>query len=165
MQITIVISTFLDIVLRRRTKVRRFGKDDIQSAFESGPFGVDGNPIAGLRAIYAETTGKGEKVIVGYVNVNQLADVGELRLFSLDSAGLLSTFIWIKNDGTIQLGGAIDNAVKFSPLNSSLGQLVNNLNAELVKIQTAITGLGGTYARGTLTLDISAAKINQIKTP
>ena len=38
------------------------------------------------------------------------------------------------------------------------------INAELAKISTAISSLGGSYTVTPLTLDISAAKINEIKT-
>src|SRR5690606_8847873 len=95
---------------------------------------------------------------------DQLAAIGELRLYATDGNGQLQTFVWLKNDGTIELGGNTDNAVRYLPLNTALQGQVTDINAELVKIQTAITGLGGAYAHTPVSIDISGAKIEEIKT-
>lgn len=164
MNITTVISTAFDTVKRRITKVRRRGKDDVQTAIEIAPYGCDSNPIAGMRAIYSPTEDKGKKVIIGYINKDQLAEVGEHRLYSTDSNGVLKFFIWLKNDGTLEIGGNSDNAVRYSPLNTGLQQFKSDIQAQLALIATGIAAGGGSYTPGTLTLDISNSKIQQIKT-
>jgi hypothetical protein len=50
-------------------------------------------------------------------------------------------------------------------LNTAHTQLQTLINAELAKIATAILGVGGSYAPTPLNVSITAAKINQIKTP
>lgn len=115
-------------------------------------------------AIYAETGTKGNEVIIGYINKNQIADVGEFRTFSTDADGAVKFYIHQKNDGTCLLGGDADNAVRYQKLDDGLQQFKNLITAELVKIQTGITGVGGAYSPGTLTVDISQSKINEIKT-
>jgi hypothetical protein len=40
----------------------------------------------------------------------------------------------------------------------------NDINTELSKIQAAIAGLGGAYARLTVSVDISASKVDEVKT-
>lgn len=163
--ITRTISTSFDKVTRRIVKVLRFGKTDVKTAIETAPYGIDSNPIAGMRAIYCETDQKGKNVICGYINENQLADTGECRLYSTDDQGNLKTFVWLKKDGTMQIGGSNDNAVRFSPLKTATDKLATDIQAELVKIAAGIVAGGGTYTPGTISIDISNAKINEVETP
>ena len=164
MNLTRVISTAFDSVLRRIVKVRRYGKDDTQTAIEGSPYGTDSNPIAGMIAIYAPTSDKGKKVIIGYVNISQLAAVGEHRIFSTDTDGELKFYVWLKNDGTCQMGGTAHNLVRYTPLNQGLQDLKTALQAELFAIAAGIATGGGSYTPGTLTVDIAGSKIDEIKT-
>jgi len=164
MNITKVISTSFDIVKRRITKVLKHGKDNVVTGLECAPYGIDSNPIADMRAIYSITEDTGRKVIIGYININQLAGVGETRIYSTDSNGVLKSFIWLKNDGTYQFGGTADNAVRYAPLNTGLQQLVTALQSELALIAAGIATGGGSYTPGTLNLNITGSKINEIKT-
>lgn len=163
--LTKIISTEFDNLKRLVAKFRRFGLSDVQTSIEAGPYGMDSNPIADMIAVYAPTSQVGETVIVGYINKNRLAEIGENRLFSTDAQGNLKTFLWLKNDGTIQLGGTADNVVRFAPLNNELQDLASFINGELQSIAAGITSAGGSYTPGTLQIDISDAKVEQIKTP
>lgn len=163
MFITKFISAELDSVGRRIAKVLRFGKHDTQTGFQSTPYGIDSNPIKGMRAIYSTTAQKGKTVIVGYINVDQLADPGELRLFSTDTNGELKFSIWLKADGTCEVGGNSDNLVRYIPLDQGLQNFKTEIQQELVKIATGIASAGGSYTPGTLSVDISASKIDEIK--
>lgn len=156
-------STF-NSVKNRILKVLRMGKNDVQTSFEAAPYGVDSNPIKDMEAIYGKTTKAGKTVILGYINKNQLAAVGENRIYSTDSNGNLKFYVWLKNDGTCELGGDADNGVRYSPLNSELTAFKNALQAELTLIQAGIASAGGSYSPSTLSLDISQAKIDEIKT-
>lgn len=146
----------------RILKVDQWGAKTVQ---EISSFGDDGNPVANMTAVYADTAESGEPVIIGYINENQLAGVGEKRIYSLKSDGTLSTFIWLKDDGTMQLGGIVDNAVRHAALDVALQAQVVKINAELVKIATGIAGAGGAYTPAPISIDTSAAKIDEIKTP
>lgn len=159
-----IISTELDNLARRLVKFLRFGRDDVQTSLQAGPYGTDSNPIKDMVAIYSETQEKGKTIIVGYINRNQMADAGENRIFSTDSSGNVKTFIWLKNDGTMLVGGDTDNMVRYIPLDSGLQALKDLIQTELTKIATGIAGAGGSYTPGTLSVDISGAKINEIKT-
>jgi hypothetical protein len=161
--IATVKSTFIQDSYRM-VKVVRFGKDDVQEVSECSPFGVDANPIANMGAVYAETIDDSEPVIVGYINKEQLASPGEIRLFSTDSDGNLKTYLWLKANGDTLLGGDADNAVRYSKLNEGLTTFTNFLNEQLVLISTGIATGGGSYTPGTASIDISQSKIEEIKT-
>lgn len=142
-------------------KVLQFGA---KTADECAPFGEDSNPLKDMTAVFAETSSGGEPVIIGYFNKNQLAEIGEKRMYSLKQDGSVSSFIWLKNDGTIQLNGTNDNAVRFKPLKNALTQTDTSINTELSKIALAISSLGGSYTPGQVQTDISGAKIDDLKT-
>lgn len=145
---------------KRLLKVIQFGA---KTAKESMPFGYDGNPIPELTAIYAATSNASEKVIIGYINKNQLAATGEVRLYSLDANGAVSAFMWLHNDGNLELNGDDYTAVRYSMLNTGLQQEVLKINAELTKIAAAITVAGGSYVPEFITLDISGAESPTVK--
>ena len=145
---------------QRILKVMQYGP---KTANECGPFGLDSSPLPEYTAIYSETANAGESLIIGYIQKNQIAQQGEARLFSLDSKGLLKAEIFCKADGTIILNGGGFNAVRYENLNSELQQLKTDMNTELLKVQTAITTLGGTYANVPLNLDLITAKSDTIK--
>lgn len=158
-----MISTFVQET-KRKVKVYLTGLINVQSAHQVSPYGVDSNPIADMKAIYGQTEVNGRPVIIGYINKNVLADEGEIRLFSTDSAGALKMYVWLTNDGLLELGGDSHNLVRYTPLNSGLQDLKTAINAELTKIQTAISGLGGAYSKSDVSVDISSSKIEEIKT-
>lgn len=134
-----------------------------KTASDCSPFGVDANPIKGMTAIHATSSNDAESVIIGYIDNNKKALSGEIRLYSKDANGQEKTFLWIKNDGTLQLNGTDYTSVRFEPLKTGLDNSVNLLNIELTKIQTAIQTLGGTYTKADVTLNINNAKSENVK--
>jgi len=151
---------------RRILKILRLGKEDIQTSYESSPFGIDSNPTKDMIAIQMETAERGKTVIVGYINVNQIADVGELRLYSTNSQGVEQGYLYLKNDGNLELNGNVDNAMKFIPMNTALQNQVLLINAELVKIAAGLNAIvPGSYVPTPITLDITGAKVDTVKLP
>ncbi|MBB6236481.1 hypothetical protein HDC90_001093 [Pedobacter sp. AK013] len=146
---------------RRILKVIEYGP---KTADECAPFGDDSNPLANMTAVLMETDVIGEPVVVGYLNTNQLAASGEKRIYSLKPDGSVSFYAWLKNDGTMHLGGYTHNLVRYAPLNTSINNQNTEINAELTKIAAAITLLGGAYSVSPVSIDISGSKINEIKT-
>lgn len=145
---------------KRILKVEQFGVKTVD--LEVSSFGDDGNPIENMTAIYADTSENGEPVIIGYVNENQLANVGEKRIYSLNINGGLSTYIWLRNNGNIEIGGTSHNAVRYAPLNTGIQSQTTGINAELAKISTAIGLLGGTYVVAPVTADISGSEVSDV---
>jgi hypothetical protein len=146
---------------KRILKVQQYG---VKTALEISPFGDDSNPIKGMAAVYAETAESGESIIIGYINENQIAAAGEKRLYSLDATGAVSFYMHFKNNGTAEIGGTANNLVRYTPLNAALQQQVIDINAQLAAIAAGIASAGGTYTPTPLTLDVSGAKIEEIKT-
>lgn len=164
MNLVKVLSTTVDSLQRRVVKALRMGKEDVQTSFDISSYGIDSNPIAGMIAVY-EMTSSGQTVIVGYINKNKLAGVGELRLYSTDANGTEKFFAWFKNDGTMQLGGTAHNLVRFTPLQTGLQNQDTAINTELTKIAAAINAIvPGSYIPTPISTNISSAKINEIKT-
>ncbi len=145
---------------RRILTVTQFGAKTSQ---ESSPFGDDSNPLQGMTAVFAETTEIGEPVIIGYINENQLAAVGEKRLYSLDENGNESTFVWLKNNGNLELNGNTFSAVRFQNLQVSLQNSDTAINVELNKIAAAITTLGGTYVPVVIQTNIDNSESENVK--
>lgn len=164
MNLVKVISSSIDDMQRRIVKFLRFGKSDVQTSVEVSAYGIDSNPIKDMVAVYAETGEKGKTVIVGYINKNQMAAVGETRLFSTNSLGVQQTYVWLKANGDIEVGGNTDNIVKYTPLNTAMTTLAATLNAQLVAIAAGIAAGGGSYSPATITIDISSAKVDKVKT-
>lgn len=165
-------STYFDDVKRRIIKILRYGKEDAQTPMEISPFGIDGGPLKDMIALYAATDDK-KPFIVGYINKNQLADVGELRLFSTDADGGLKTYVWLRNNGTIEMMGDDDNMVRYSELEKGFNKLRDDLNNHIQNFNTHVhIGVtSGTSSSGTpsaidtpSSATITASKINEIKT-
>lgn len=168
MQVTKTINTLLDNLGRTMVKVYKYGISDVQTPKQVSPFGLDSNPIKDMVAIYSKTDDAGTNIIIGYFNKNQLSQVGENRLYSTDENGNLKTFIWLKNDGKIQLGGTDNNLVLHAALNDALNKalvgLVPQIQQQLALIATGIAAGGGSYTPGTLTCNLDAAKTLNITT-
>ncbi|HET8827765.1 MAG TPA: hypothetical protein VFM79_00415 [Pelobium sp.] len=146
---------------KRILKLLQFGA---KTAKVAAPFGDDSNPVKDMTAIFAETSEKGEAVVIGYINTDMVAKVGEKRIFSLKENGTPSTFIWLKNDATMEIGGSADHAVRFTPLSAGITAKDTQINANLALIAAAITTLGGSYTPTPVSTNIEGAKIQEIKT-
>jgi hypothetical protein len=151
----------------RQIKAALFSPDDARQAQEVAPSGYDAAPVAGVVALYIQTSKATQPVFAGYINANQLAKPGDVRIFATDADGNEVSRIW-QSGGKIEIGGTGDfgsnsnHLTQFESLNTELQNEVNQINAQLALIQTAITGLGGTYAKVDVTLDISTAKTTKL---
>lgn len=151
-----VISAILDSASRRIVKVRVLGSDT-QTGLEALPYGTDSNPIKDMVAVYAPTLQKGKTVVIGYINKNQLAAIGEHRIYSTDEQGNLKFSIWLKNDGTCEIGGTVGHLTRFEQLEIGFNKFVLDFNNH-VHSGNGVPPLVPTTA------EISTAKINELKT-
>jgi len=139
-------------------KILRFGKNDIQTADNVQPFGVDSKPVMDLQAVHSTTQNDEKSVILGYIQKSEKTESGEIRIYSTDKNNSEKFYIILKKNGTAEIGGSTDFMVRYNALNSGLQAFVNTLNANLA---TAFTSVGGTWDPATL--DISNSKINEVK--
>lgn len=165
-------ATLLDPIGRRIAKFVRLGAEDVQTAPQVAPFGDDGNPPEGMKAIYAPSQQKGKPVILGYINKGLLAEAGEKRIFSMDENGEVATYIWLKKDGTIELGGSTDFIVRFNDLKSGFDELKTDFNNLVTKFNAHMHPTAGNGPPSTPTnapaassnASIDDSKISGIKT-
>lgn len=146
-------------------KVEQLG---IKTADFATSFGDDSVAPKNWTGVYCDTLNDGDKVIVGWININQLSKVkaGEKRIYSLKEDGKTQSIdIYLRDDEKIEIGGDQDNLVKYSKLNQSLQNQVNSVNTELQKIVAAISALGGSYVIQPISLDISESKIDELLCP
>ena len=153
------------IIEKGRRLIKSFVRSqrDVQTSYQVAPWGDDSQPVKNARACHAATMAE-DTLILGVINTDQKASEGERRIFATDADGNTVVDIWLRNDGTIEMAGRGDNLVKYIPLNQALATYNSAINAELVKIQTAILGLGGAYAYQALTIDVTGAKVDNLKT-
>lgn len=177
-----VISTKFDKFKRLVVKILRRGaiidgKGDLLEPIEAGPFGMDSNPVEGKIALFIKSETYGKFYVVGYLNTERKAAVGENRLFSTDENGTLAAFVWIKNDGTIQLNGAEKHLARFEELKTGFDSLRTDFNALVTKFNAHVhpvpgvtPGVGATTSSVTATpgnpstASIDSSKANNIKT-
>lgn len=168
MRVGATLSTSIDSTFRRLCKFLGMGKDDTQECLIAAPAGIDSNPIKDLRAIY--DTAIDQNIVIGFINKNQVADAGEIRLFSVDGDGALKIFLWVKNDGTIEFGGNTGNLTRFQELETGFNQLKSDFNALVTVFNAHIhaTPSGASSPTATpatsSTASIANAKINELKT-
>jgi hypothetical protein len=169
------LSAKIDSKARRLVKSLVLGKRDVQLSYEASPFGVDGKPVADMRAVHVRTGVKGETAIIGYINLNQKAKDGELVLYSTkaDDGSSEQAYMHLKNDGDLELNGDQDHLVRFSELKSAYDELRGDLN-EMVSTWNTFAdeyspGQGGSPPNASKAPKSSAsvdpAKVDTVKTP
>ena len=161
----ITFSKVRDFVIENGKRILKVQEYGVKTAKVASNYGDDSQPLKNMTAIYSPTAVNSEPVIIGYINTNQVAKEGEKRIFSQSPDGSISFAIHLKTNGTCEIGGNVDNAVRYQALSTALAASDGFLNIELGKIATAIGSLGGTYAVDPVNTDISSSKINEIKTP
>lgn len=161
---------------KRVVKILRYGRSDVRTAVQVGLPGIDSAPIENLIAVYSKTGKEGSQIILGYINKKAIAESGEIRFYSQDDDGNEQTYIFVKKDGTIELGGDSDNAVRFSELESGFNELKSDYNDLVSKFNQHIHTNGAGPTAGPqdpsqipiiippTTADISDSKIENVKT-
>ena len=146
---------------KRILKVLQFGA---KTAKESYPFGFDSSPLENWTAIYAETTNKGEAVIIGYINKNQIAELGGSRMYSLDSTGNLKAYAYARASGILELNGNQYTSVRYENLLQAINSQNALINAELVKIATGLNAIvPGSYIHAPVSTNLTSSQSPTVK--
>lgn len=123
-----------------------FGRNDVQESLQVSPFGLDSKPIKDTIGVRSNTSELGTTIVLGYITNNRVAKDGEIRLYSSDSTGGELCYVYLTNDGNLELNGNDDNAVRFSELKAGFDALKADLNSLItaynshIHITTATVG-------------------------
>ena len=164
---------------RNLIKVLRLGSNDVQTPIQVANFGIDSAPFKNMVAIHSSTGIEGESIVIGYIKEDAIAEVGETHLYSTDTDGVDSFRVKLLTDGTCEIGGNTDNAVRFSELETAYEDLQGTVNDLIdsynTHIHTTTATVGPSAVLGAIapttsqeipnTGDISGAKIEEIKVP
>jgi len=167
----------------RKLKFRRFGRDDIMTAYLATAFGEDYIPSQ-AKVVQIGTTNSNENVIICTVTkADDTLKVGEKVIYSTDKDGNKKTRIYLRNDGTIEVKSDTvvfqdgeDFSVRYSKLESEFNELKGKLNGMIqawnafatayVPGSPSVTGLPPTASTATQSeADITLTKVETIKVP
>ena len=152
------------------------GGGRITTAENFSPAGDDSFPLLTDIPFIVSAPGTGRFVVLGYldpVNAGQALE-GERRFIARDSSGAPVSFVWLRNDGSLELNGADDYAVRYTPLAEQIHQLRDDLNEfigvfKLHKHSTAAVGapsIPDNAATATdSTIDISGSSVGTVRLP
>ena len=157
------------------------GGGRITTAENFSPAGDDSFPLLTDIPFIVPAPGTGRFVVLGYldpINEGQALE-GERRFIARDSSGAPVSFVWLRNDGSLELNGAGDYAVRYTPLEEQVHQLRDDLNAfiqaYLAHIHTTTATIGSSGTPGVISptastvgessIDISPAKVDMVKLP
>jgi len=146
---------------KRILKVFQFGA---KTAKESSPFGFDSSAPENWTAIFGETSNKGESVIIGYINKNQLAEVGSSRIYAIGSSGEVVGYVHSRASGVLELNGSEFSGVRFQPLKSAIDAKDIQVAGELAKIALVLNSLvPGSYTPGPITTNLTSTESQTVK--
>lgn len=132
--------------------------DDVKSVELLSSSGDDNNPATGCRVFVTDADTDGSYKIATAItdDLTPEVDPGEREIYSTDNPVTVK-LARIKLDklGNIELNGNADNAVSWTDLNTALQNMLTALNADIVVA-------GGA---GSTTLDLSVAKVDEVKLP
>jgi hypothetical protein len=148
-----------------RVKGQRFAGDTLLADLYA-PSGDDSPPLPDDIVFFSRDSTTGGLVYLGAIDQNNPTEAapGEKRLYARTPAGAIATELWLKGDGTIEIAGSSDFAVRFDALQAALTALEIQL---LAHIHPGVaTGSGSTGTSATIfDADISAAKVDEVKLP
>lgn len=140
-----------------------------------GMHGFIGKPVAGTKGIRIRI-GSIDIIIAAYNYGVSLPDSpGESKVYSTDVDGNEKATLKMKADGIAELNGDADNAVSFADLQAALNSFKTSIDMAIASGITGHTHSGVTTGPGVsgpgagaatpVAIDISAAKVNEVKLP
>jgi len=142
-----------DVVL---LQVRLRDAKDIQTIELMNPAGDDSIPVNGSKVAILQVSSSYKIAIAQNDNITPIVGAGEKMIYS-QAGDVIKAFTKWLDTGIIEINGNNDFAVRFNALQSAINTFIGLLNTALS------TKLDGGGAAGTLTLDISSAKVDEVK--
>lgn len=103
------------------------------TAEEYGPYGMDSRAPEDNAVLYDNTERDGDEVIIGVLNKDRKAEIGEVRLFCTDENGAFKFNVWLRADGTLFIGDS-DQPSSFT----NFAVKYNEALAEINKLKTTV---------------------------
>ncbi len=100
------------------------------------PYGTDARPVKDTTVIYSTTERDGDEAIMGCLNKNLKAEIGEHRLFCTDEQGAFKFSIWLRANGEVLIG---DSEIPAEYTNFAV--LYNESKAEQDKLKATVNDL------------------------
>lgn len=163
MKNTSTLSKFKSFIIENGKRILKVNQYGAKTAKESYPFGFDSAPLKDFTAIYMETSNADESVIVGYINKNQTAALGESRMYALGSSGEVVGFVWAKADGKLLLNGDAFSSVRYENLNTELQNQITAINNQFNAVSASIANLGGVFTPVPTVLNLDSVKSETVK--
>lgn len=130
--------------------------DDVQTVQLMNPAGENSNPPDGSQVLIIDIGSAFKVAVATDDGIEPFGSPGDKQIYSSDGA-IIKAFINLLTSGIIELNGANDFAVRFNALDTQLQGLITDINAALA------TKDDGSGTAGTLALDISSAKVDEVK--
>lgn len=158
---SIIVKGFRELTTRMTSGI-------VDSSKASFPFGFASNPTPKFLAILAETQTKDEPVVIGYLDPRALdsLNLGDSVQYATDERGIKTATLFIRSDGTVEILGDADNAVRYSALETAFNELNDKFNTfanAYAPGGPATQGLPPTVLPSNA--DITGSKIDEIKVP
>lgn len=155
-----------------------FGTDNTNSmqGYNVAPFGFDSVGVQNMQCVFSDTSNNRYPIIVGWLNTSVVAQEGESRMYATDSSGGVVGYVYLKNNGELNLLGDSNWAVKytelatqFNELKGKFNDLVTAFNSHVHTVTIASFGtptptIPTTSTATPSTADITQSKNERIKT-
>lgn len=148
--ITLLRTTATEINSKMQLIIKSISSRRTYTAPEYGPYGSDSRPTQNTAVAYSTTQIDGGEIIIGCLNKNRKAEIGEHRLFCTDKDGAYKFSLWLRADGTILIGdsdepGDYTNfSVSYNELKSDLDALKQSYNLLVSAFNTHMHATAGT---------------------
>jgi phage gp45-like len=149
------------------------GPDDIQQVEYMSGIGDNSIPVEGSIVTIIQA-GRGWKIAVAYndgKDFDSNISAGEKKLYAVEN-GVIKSFINILKDGNIELNGNANFAVSYNDLETAINNLVSSINSAIAgaitghtHVETGTTTAPGVGSAPSVTSDISASKVDEVKLP
>ena len=137
--------------------------NDIQTVEYMRDIGDQTIPVNGTRVLIIGI-GKTWKIAIRSDDgIPPTMSVGEKKIYSVANNDV-SAFVNFRNDGTVEINGSANYAVRYQALQDAFDQLKTDFDAHVHSGVTTGPGLSGTPTTS-ITTDISDARVDEVKLP
>lgn len=159
-----------DVVL---LQVRISDQKDIQTVELMTPPGDDSIPPIDSRVVILQVSSSWKIAIANQDGISPQSGAGEKRLYS-QSGGSEAAYVYLRDDGKIEINGNADFAVAFNDLKSGFDQLKSNFNTFVTTIFNLHTHISSAPASPTgppvptgssSSASIDASKVEEVLLP